>query len=60
MPLIEAPHALVPGQVDFARSTSSESGTVERIENDPNRSGFLALVRYESPGQGGSWGGHRH
>jgi len=36
-------------QVDFARDTSSEGGIVERIEADPNRSGFLALVRYESP-----------
>eukprot|EP00983_Pelagomonas_calceolata_P020719 651483-Pelagomonas_calceolata.AAC.5 len=36
--------------VDFARDTSSEGGIVERIEADPNRSGFLALVRYESPG----------
>ncbi|KAF5837505.1 hypothetical protein DUNSADRAFT_4252 [Dunaliella salina] len=36
-------------QVDFSRDTTSEGGIVERIEADPNRSGFLALVRYESP-----------
>ncbi len=27
-------------------------GVVQRIEHDPNRTGFLALVRYESSGEG--------
>jgi ribosomal protein L2 len=31
--------------VDFGRHSSVE-GLVERLEYDPNRSGYIALVRY--------------
>eukprot|EP00201_Polytomella_parva_P023451 CAMPEP_0175040912 /NCGR_PEP_ID=MMETSP0052_2-20121109/1574_1 /TAXON_ID=51329 ORGANISM="Polytomella parva, Strain SAG 63-3" /NCGR_SAMPLE_ID=MMETSP0052_2 /ASSEMBLY_ACC=CAM_ASM_000194 /LENGTH=392 /DNA_ID=CAMNT_0016303271 /DNA_START=41 /DNA_END=1219 /DNA_ORIENTATION=- len=35
-------------QVDFGRTDlDGLPGTVERIEKDPNRSGFLALVKYQ-------------
>ena len=33
--------------VDFKRSKFDVPATVERIEFDPNRSGFIALIRYE-------------
>ncbi len=33
--------------VDFKRTKRDVSATVERIEYDPNRSGFIALIRYE-------------
>jgi large subunit ribosomal protein L2 len=33
--------------VDFKRRKWDMAATVERIEYDPNRSGFIALVRYE-------------
>ncbi|UUP19389.1 50S ribosomal protein L2 [Nitratireductor thuwali] len=33
--------------VDFKRRKFDVSGVIERIEYDPNRTGFIALVRYE-------------
>ncbi|MDR3439273.1 50S ribosomal protein L2 [Telmatospirillum sp.] len=33
--------------IDFKRNKFDVSGTVERLEYDPNRSAFIALVRYE-------------
>jgi large subunit ribosomal protein L2 len=33
-------------KVDFKRARRDEPATVERIEYDPNRTGFLALVKY--------------
>jgi len=33
--------------VDFKRRKFDVSATVERLEYDPNRSGFIALIRYE-------------
>ncbi|MFN0041886.1 MAG: 50S ribosomal protein L2 [Alphaproteobacteria bacterium] len=33
--------------VDFKRRKFDMSATVERIEYDPNRSGFIALIKYE-------------
>jgi len=33
--------------VDFKRSKLDVPGTVERIEYDPNRSAFIALIKYE-------------
>ena len=33
--------------VDFKRTKFDVAGTVERIEYDPNRSAFIALIRYE-------------
>ncbi|GAA4534378.1 50S ribosomal protein L2 [Chelativorans composti] len=33
--------------VDFKRNKFDMTATVERLEYDPNRSGFIALVRYE-------------
>jgi large subunit ribosomal protein L2 len=33
--------------VDFKRSKFDVPATVERLEYDPNRSGFIALIRYE-------------
>jgi large subunit ribosomal protein L2 len=33
--------------VDFKRAKRDMSGEVQRLEYDPNRSGFLALIRYE-------------
>jgi large subunit ribosomal protein L2 len=33
--------------VDFKRSKYGVSGTIERLEYDPNRSAFIALVKYE-------------
>lgn len=33
--------------VDFKRSKRDMSATVERIEYDPNRSAFIALIKYE-------------
>ena len=33
--------------VDFKRSKFDVSATVERIEYDPNRSAFIALVKYD-------------
>src|SRR5215467_7099300 len=34
-------------RIDFKRRKFDVAGRVERIEYDPNRSGFIALVRYE-------------
>ena len=34
-------------QVDFKRRKWDVTGTVERLEYDPNRSAFIALIRYE-------------
>ncbi|MCC6470049.1 MAG: 50S ribosomal protein L2 [Alphaproteobacteria bacterium] len=33
--------------VDFKRRKYDVAGTIERIEHDPNRSAFIALVKYE-------------
>ena len=33
--------------IDFKRSKTGITGTVERIEYDPNRSAYIALVKYE-------------
>ena len=33
--------------IDFKRRKFDVSGVVERLEYDPNRSGFIALVRYD-------------
>ena len=33
--------------IDFRRSKLDVSATVERIEYDPNRTGFIALIKYE-------------
>src|SRR5690606_6551729 len=33
--------------VDFKRSKFDMSATVERIEYDPNRTAFIALIKYE-------------
>ena len=33
--------------IDFKRNKKDLSGTVERIEYDPNRSSFVALIKYE-------------
>jgi large subunit ribosomal protein L2 len=33
--------------VDFKRTKRDMAGEVQRLEYDPNRSGFLALIRYE-------------
>ena len=33
--------------IDFKRSKVGITGTVERIEYDPNRSAFIALIKYE-------------
>ena len=33
--------------IDFKRSKFGITGTVERIEYDPNRSAFIALIKYE-------------
>ena len=33
--------------IDFKRHIQDENATVERIEYDPNRSAFIALIRYE-------------
>jgi large subunit ribosomal protein L2 len=34
-------------QIDFLRDKNGIVGAVERIEYDPNRTGFIALVKYE-------------
>ncbi len=34
-------------RVDFRRAKTGISATVERLEYDPNRSAFIALIRYE-------------
>ncbi len=34
-------------QVDFKRRTFDQSATVERLEYDPNRTAFIALIKYE-------------
>ena len=34
-------------QIDFYRKKDDLTAVVERIEYDPNRSGYLALVKYE-------------
>lgn len=36
--------------IDFKRLRDGESAEVERIEYDPNRTAFIALIRYESGG----------
>ena len=33
--------------IDFKRSKTGITGTVERIEYDPNRSAYIALIKYE-------------
>ena len=33
--------------IDFKRNKTDVKGTVERIEYDPNRTSFIALVKYE-------------
>src|SRR6185437_13150868 len=33
--------------IDFKRARRDESATVERIEYDPNRTAFIALVKYK-------------
>ena len=33
--------------IDFKRNKSDIAGTVERIEHDPNRSSYIALIKYE-------------
>src|SRR5258708_22543346 len=33
--------------VDFKRSKHDQPARVERIEYDPNRTGFIALIKYE-------------
>lgn len=40
-------HKRVYRLVDFKRRKFDISGVVERLEYDPNRSGFIALVRYD-------------
>src|SRR5256885_16617780 len=37
--------------IDFKRRTWDVAATVERLEYDPNRSAFIALVTYEGGGQ---------
>src|SRR5919201_7069937 len=34
-------------RIDFKRRKFDVTGRIERIEYDPNRTGFIALVRYE-------------
>ena len=34
-------------EIDFKRSKTGISATVERIEYDPNRSAFIALIKYD-------------
>ncbi len=34
-------------RIDFKRNKLDVSGTIERLEYDPNRSAFIALVRYD-------------
>ena len=33
--------------IDFKRNKSDIAGTVERIEHDPNRSSYIALIKYD-------------
>lgn len=49
--------AKVLRDVDFKRGMDGVPGVVERIEHDPNRTGFLALVRYEPGGWVCGWVG---
>lgn len=37
--------------IDFKRNLLNREGVVERIEYDPNRSAFIALVHYEAQGE---------
>src|SRR5690349_7626292 len=37
--------------IDFKRRTWDVTGTVERLEYDPNRSAFIALISYEDGSQ---------
>lgn len=37
--------------IDFKRRQDNDWATVERVEYDPNRSAFIALIRYESGNQ---------
>ncbi|CAA9538803.1 MAG: LSU ribosomal protein L2p (L8e), partial [uncultured Sphingomonadaceae bacterium] len=37
--------------IDFKRRKFDVAGTVERLEYDPNRSAFIALVNYEADGK---------
>lgn len=32
--------------IDFKRASEGQQGMVERLEHDPNRSGYIALVKY--------------
>ncbi|MGH7247171.1 MAG: 50S ribosomal protein L2, partial [Pseudomonadota bacterium] len=34
-------------RIDFKRRKFDVSGTVERLEYDPNRTGFIALIKYQ-------------
>lgn len=38
-------------EVDFARRREGVEGVVERLEYDPNRTGYIALVRYPGGGR---------
>ena len=38
--------------IDFKRRKFDVAGTVERLEYDPNRSAFIALVTYQDNSQG--------
>ncbi|MGF1626689.1 MAG: 50S ribosomal protein L2 [Alphaproteobacteria bacterium] len=40
-------HKRLYRQVDFKRRTFDQVATVERLEYDPNRTAFIALIRYE-------------
>ena len=37
--------------IDFKRNKLDVKGTVERIEYDPNRTAFIALIKYEDGGE---------
>jgi large subunit ribosomal protein L2 len=39
-------HKLAYRKVDFRRARQDEAATVERIEYDPNRTAFIALIKY--------------
>jgi large subunit ribosomal protein L2 len=38
--------------VDFVRQRDGVEGVVERLEYDPNRTGYIALVKYPPGGTG--------
>ncbi|MBM3570974.1 MAG: 50S ribosomal protein L2, partial [Alphaproteobacteria bacterium] len=37
--------------IDFKRSRRDEPATVERLEYDPNRTAFIALIKYKKNGE---------